>query len=86
MQLIVAMKGVPHGIIGRLPLFLAAFVNFGTAQARETVGPYHAELIRVVDGDTVKVRVKTWIDHEVIASVRIKGIDAPELYRPKMRR
>ncbi len=31
----------------------------------------------------VKVRVGVWIDLELVVSVRVAGIDAPELFRPK---
>jgi endonuclease YncB( thermonuclease family) len=33
---------------------------------------------RVIDGDTVEVRALVWIDHQVTARVRLRGIDAPE--------
>ena len=46
-------------------------------------GPARGDVERVVDGDTVKVRVGVWIDQELIVSVRIAGVDAPELFRPK---
>lgn len=46
-------------------------------------GPIPAEVIKVVDGDTVNVRARIWVDQTVEISVRLRGIDAPELYRPK---
>ncbi len=46
-------------------------------------GPIPAIVERVADGDTVKVRAKIWLDQELEISVRVAGIDAPELYRPK---
>ncbi len=46
-------------------------------------GPARGDVERVVDGDTVKVRVGVWIDQELVVSVRIAGVDAPELFRPK---
>ena len=46
-------------------------------------GPIDAEVIKVVDGDTIKVRANIWVDQTVIVSVRLRGVDAPELYRPK---
>ena len=46
-------------------------------------GPAPAIVERVVDGDTVKARVAIWIDQELIVSVRLADIDAPELFRPK---
>ncbi len=43
-------------------------------------GAYRADVLRVVDGDTVEVRVHVWIGQEVRTSVRLRGIDAPELH------
>lgn len=42
-------------------------------------GPVPAEVVDVVDGDTIKVRARVWIDTEVLVNVRMRGIDAPEL-------
>jgi endonuclease YncB( thermonuclease family) len=42
------------------------------------VGPYSAEVERVVDGDTLAVRVAIWIGQDLNVLVRIRGIDAPE--------
>ncbi len=42
-------------------------------------GPIHAEVIRVIDGDSLLVRVGIWIDQIVTVSVRLRGVDAPEL-------
>jgi len=65
--------------------FIALMAVFTTcAQAREpALGPVTAVLERVVDGDTVRFRVAIWIDQELSVAVRIAGIDAPELFRPK---
>jgi micrococcal nuclease len=37
-----------------------------------------AELIRVIDGDTVELRALIWLDQHVVTRVRLRGIDAPE--------
>jgi len=42
-------------------------------------GPLAAEVLRVLDGDTIAVRVRIWPGHQVETLVRLKGIDAPEL-------
>lgn len=47
--------------------------------ADDLPGPVRADVIRVVDGDTLRVRVTVWIDQKLEVSVRIRGIDAPEL-------
>ena len=42
-------------------------------------GPFPAEVIAVIDGDTFEARVTVWLGHEVRTRVRILGIDAPEM-------
>lgn len=42
-------------------------------------GPVEAELISVIDGDTLLVEARPWPQHRVTVLVRIRGIDAPEL-------
>jgi micrococcal nuclease len=50
------------------------------AESRRTVtGPVRANLVRVVDGDTVEVLARIWPDHYVETLVRLADIDAPEL-------
>lgn len=51
---------------------------------RSTVfpGPYVAEIIRIIDGDTIAVSVALWPGLRAEYSVRIRGIDAPEIFRP----
>jgi len=45
-------------------------------------GPIPADVIRVVDGDTLRVRARIWLGQEVEVLVRLAGIDAPETFRP----
>ncbi|MEO9969837.1 MAG: thermonuclease family protein [Hyphomonadaceae bacterium] len=52
------------------------------AHAETLPGPIPADLVRIVDGDTVRVRAHVWINQSVEISVRIAGIDAPEIARP----
>ncbi|MEO5376004.1 MAG: thermonuclease family protein [Alphaproteobacteria bacterium] len=63
------------------PAVLVAAILLATpASAEELAGPYSAEIIRVVDGDTVEAKVHLWLGlHQTIA-VRLAGIDAPELH------
>lgn len=42
-------------------------------------GPVAAEVVRVVDGDTLTVRAHVWLGQRVEVEVRLAGIDAPEL-------
>ncbi|WP_276199850.1 thermonuclease family protein [Chelatococcus sp. XZ-Ab1] len=41
-------------------------------------GTFAAEVLRVVDGDTIEARVAVWPGHEIRTKVRIAGLDAPE--------
>jgi endonuclease YncB( thermonuclease family) len=43
-------------------------------------GAYAAELLRVIDGDTFEARVQVWPGLAVTTKVRLRGIDAPEMY------
>ena len=47
--------------------------------AERLAGPYSAAVERVVDGDTLAVRVAIWIEQDLSVLVRIRGIDAPEV-------
>jgi micrococcal nuclease len=43
-------------------------------------GPVEAELVSVIDGDTVMVNARPWPQQTVSVLVRIRGIDTPELH------
>lgn len=60
---------------------LAAFLLTAPAsRAAETLpGPVPAEIVSVVDGDTLSVRAHIWLGQEVATLVRLAGIDTPEL-------
>ena len=52
----------------------------GTTGARELiVGPVDADVVRVRDGDSIDVVAHIWPGQDVRVSVRLRGIDAPEL-------
>lgn len=54
-----------------------------TVHAAETLpGPVPADILAVIDGDTVTVRARIWLGQDVVTNVRIDGIDAPESNRP----
>ena|SRR5688500_13077809 len=42
-------------------------------------GPIPAQVVRVIDGDTIEVRARIWLGQEVEIKVRLDGADAPEL-------
>lgn len=66
-----------------LVVFLILNLSGLNAAADSLPGPIPAEVIKIVDGDTIKVRAMIWLDQTVEVSVRLRGVDAPELYRPK---
>ena len=45
----------------------------------DIAGPVTAEVIRVIDGDTILVAAKPWPQQTMEVYVRLRGIDAPEL-------
>ena len=47
---------------------------------REIKGPIRADVLRVLDGDTVEVRAYPWPQQSVDVLVRLRGIDAPEIH------
>lgn len=49
----------------------------------EIAGPIAAQVERVIDGDTVRVTARIWVDQVVAVSVRLRNVDAPELFRPQ---
>ncbi len=42
-------------------------------------GPVPAQVLRVIDGDTIAVRALIWIGQSVVTRVRLAGVDTPEL-------
>jgi endonuclease YncB( thermonuclease family) len=67
----------------RLASLAALLVLAGSSPASERIpGPVPAELIRVVDGDTLLVSARIWPGQRVDTKVRLLGIDAPELRSP----
>jgi len=51
-------------------------------QAETLSGPVPAEVLRIVDGDTIHVRAHIWLGQTLEIMVRLEGIDAPEIHRP----
>ena len=63
-------------------LFVGSANSFAASNkqnAQEVRGPVTATVVRVIDGDTVIVDALTWPGHSVRVSVRLLGIDAPEI-------
>ena len=42
-----------------------------------------AKIVEVLDADTIKLELFYWPQHSIITSIRLKGVDTPELERAK---
>jgi micrococcal nuclease len=66
--------------------FAAAFAGvmalapMSSARNKMIEGPVVADVIRVIDGDTVEVKAYPWPQHSIDVLVRLRGIDAPEIH------
>ena len=47
--------------------------------ANNLEGPVFADVIRIIDGDTIIVRAKIWLNQNLETAVRLRDVDAPEL-------
>lgn len=61
------------------PLLAFDASAFESGKRIEITGPVSAEIIRVIDGDTILVAAKPWPQQTMEVHVRLRGIDAPEL-------
>jgi endonuclease YncB( thermonuclease family) len=66
-------------ISGTCAAMLLALPCAGLARD-EISGPVAATVVRVIDGDTFVAEAHVWPGETVRVSVRIRGIDAPELH------
>ncbi len=66
------LSGACFGLVGP---------GFSVAQetAIEPYPLYVGEVVRVIDGDTLDVRVELWPGLQAVNSVRVRGIQAPEI-------
>ncbi|MGH6630355.1 MAG: thermonuclease family protein [Burkholderiales bacterium] len=71
------MKFMPKFSV--LVLALVLFSATAMAQGEVVPGPVRARVVRVIDGDTLSVSATIWPGASQATSVRIAGIDAPEL-------
>lgn len=61
-------------------LAVALWIFTADAFARDDIaGPVEAQILRVIDGDTLLVEARPWPQQRMEVYVRIRGIDAPEL-------
>jgi endonuclease YncB( thermonuclease family) len=63
-----------------IPILLGAcLVPASVAGSEKIAGPVMAEIIRVIDGDTILVEATPWPQQRIEVYVRIRGIDTPEI-------
>ncbi|MFC5354802.1 thermonuclease family protein [Azospirillum himalayense] len=62
-------------------LALLCTLQAGTVQAAPPAlpGPIPAEVLEVLDGDTLLVRATIWLGQVVETHIRVDGLDAPEI-------
>lgn len=49
------------------------------AAGERVAGPVEARVVRVIDGDSFVAEAHVWPGHRITVTVRLRGIDAPEL-------
>ncbi len=65
-------------------LMLLMLAAPASAQNAPPAGAYPAKVMRVIDADTLRARVKIWPAIEILATVRLRGVNTPEKgYRAK---
>ncbi len=60
-------------------IFIALVFPAPSAAGDSLDGPLTAEVVRVLDGDTLDVRIKVWLGQTIETRVRINGIDTPKM-------
>ena len=63
-----------HGIV-----FPVGWSEAAATDRNRIFGPVAAEVLRIVDGDTLLVSARPWPQQTVEVFVRLRGIDAPEM-------
>jgi len=59
-------------------LFLVLILFSWNVQSKELYGSYKAEVVKVIDGDTVKLNVRIWPQLTQQTNLRLKKINTPE--------
>jgi endonuclease YncB( thermonuclease family) len=67
----------PHRLLVLLPALILAPVSVRAENIID--GPVVAEILRVIDGDTMLVTARPWPQQSIEVYVRLRGIDTPEL-------
>lgn len=58
--------------------YLALLLLLPSIALAQSFGPYQATVIKIVDGDTIKLDVKIWPGLTQRISLRLNGVDTPE--------
>ena len=70
---------IRHFVILPLGAAVVATVVSSTAYASQVTGPVEARLVEITDGDSFKALARVWPGMEISVTVRLRGVDAPEL-------
>ena len=62
--------------------FYSCLTSLALVQIATLPGPIPAEVVRVIDADTIAVRAHIWPGHSVETRVRLADVDTPEIHRP----
>jgi micrococcal nuclease len=77
---IIILYFIEMGLFPTSLIALFSLLLVSVPRAAETLpGPVPAQVVAVVDGDTLSVRAHIWLGQEVATLVRLAGIDTPEL-------
>jgi micrococcal nuclease len=68
---VAALVSVSAALVGTSPV---------TGAPATLPGPIPAEVVDVIDGDTLSVRAIIWLGQSVETNIRLAGVDAPELH------
>ena len=60
-------------------LAVAVWCLPAAAVRQDIPGPILARVVEVIDGDTILVEARIWLDQVVTTRVRLAGVDAPEM-------
>lgn len=79
-DLAVAVRMITVTMLVLLAFAIGLLIGMARARAAEVVpGPVWADVVRVIDGDTLVVAARPWPDLTIDATVRLAGVDAPEM-------
>jgi len=78
--IVVGLLSLPVAFVPLVPplVLLAPFASPAHA-AQILRGPFPADIITVIDGDTIHARIFIWLDLFVHVKVRLQGVDTPEI-------